>query len=134
MAGHRRDGRLPAGPPRQGRKGRTVPLHPDLASLFANWPASYGPRDLVVGLTRKTALRHLRAGIEHADLDEESPGTGCQRAGAHSLRQSAARHWLIPAGIPLNVVSQWLGHANPKVTLRTYLPIVGSTHSMADVP
>ena len=60
----------------KGGRGRTVPLHPDLASLFANWPASYGPRDLVVGLTRKTALRHLRAGIEHAGLDQESPGTG----------------------------------------------------------
>ena len=67
-------------------------------------------------------------------MDEESPGTGCQRAGAHSLRHSAARHWLTTAGIPLNVVSQWLGHATPEVTLRIYLPIVGSTHSMADVP
>ena len=46
----------------KGGRGRTVPLHQDLASLFANWPTSYGPRDLVVGLTRKTALRHLRAG------------------------------------------------------------------------
>ena len=118
----------------KGGRGRTVPLHPDLASLFANWPTSYGPRDLVAGLTRKTALRHLRAGIEHAGLDEESPGTGRQRAGAHSLRHSAARHWLTTAGIPLNVVSQWLGHATPEVTLRIYLPIVGSTHSMADVP
>ena len=85
-------------------------------------------------MTRKTALRHLRAGIEHATLDEESPGTGRQMAGAHSLRHSAARHWLTTAGIPLNVVSQWLGHATPEVTLRIYLPIVGSTHSMADVP
>ena len=133
MAGHRCDGRLPAGPPRQGRQGRTVPLHPDLASLFANWPTSYWPRDLVVGLTRKTALRHLRSGIEYTGLDEESPGTGRQRAGAHSLHHSAARHWLTTAGIPLNVVSQWLGHATPEVTLRIYLPIVGSAHSMADV-
>ena len=37
----------------KGGRGRTVPLHPDLASLFANWPTSYGPRDLVVGLTRR---------------------------------------------------------------------------------
>ena len=77
---------------RRGKGGRcrTVPLHPGL----------------VVGLTRKTALRHLRAGIEHAGLDDESPGTGHQRDGAHSLRYSAARHWLTTAGIPLNVVSQ----------------------------
>ena len=75
----------------KGGRGRAVPLHPDLASLFTNWPMSYGPRDLIVGLTRKTLLRHLRAGIEHADLDQESPGTGRQRAGAHSLRHSATR-------------------------------------------
>ena len=118
----------------KGGMGRTVPLHPDLASLFANWPSAYGPRDLVSGLTRKTALRHLRASIEHADLDQESPGTGRQRAGAHSLRHSAARQWLTTAGVPLNVVSPWLGHATPVVTLRIYLPIVGSTHSTADVP
>ena len=36
----------------KGGTGRTVPLHPDLASLFANWPTSYGPRDLVAGLTK----------------------------------------------------------------------------------
>ena len=55
-------------------------------------------------------------------------------AGAHRLRHSAARHWLTTAGILLNVVSQWRGHANPEVTLRLYLLIVGSTHSKADVP
>ena len=55
-------------------------------------------------------------------------------AGSHSHRHSAARRWLTTAGIPLNVVSQWLGHATPEVTLRTYLPIAGSTYSMADVP
>ena len=118
----------------KGGKGRTLPLHGDLATLFANWPTPYGPRDTIVGLTRKTALRHLRAGIEQAGLDEESPGTGRQKAGAHSLRHSAARHWLTTAAVPLNVVSAWLGHANPEVTLRIYLPIVGSTHTMADVP
>ena len=38
----------------KGGRGRTVPLHPYLANLFANWPSSYGPRDLIVGLTRRT--------------------------------------------------------------------------------
>ena len=47
-------------------------------------------------------------------VDEESPGTGLQKAGAHSLRHSAARHWLTTSGVPLNVVSQWLGHASCK--------------------
>ena len=88
--------------------GRTVPLHGDLVQLFGNWPARHGPRDRVLGLSRRTVLRHIRDGIEAAGLDEESPGTGLQKAGAHSLRHSAARHWLMTAGVPLNVVSQWL--------------------------
>ena len=36
--------------------------------------------------------------------------------------------------VPLNVVSMWLGHANVQVTLRIYLPIVGSDYSMDAVP
>ena len=111
-----------------------MPLHGDLVQLFSNWPTRHGPRDRVVGLTRRTALRHIRDGIEAAGLDEESPGTGLQKAGAHSLRHSAARHWLTTAGVPLNVVSQWLGHTNPSVTLRTYLVIAGGVYSMVDVP
>ena len=116
------------------KTGRTVPLHPELVQLFANWPTPHAPRDHIVGLTERTALRHIRAGIEGANLDEESPGTGIQKAGAHSLRHSAARHWLTTARVPLNVVSQWLGHANPDVTLRIYLPVVGNTYTMDDVP
>ena len=70
-----------------------------------------------------------------ASLFGNWPSTGHLMARAHSLRHSAARHWLTTtAEIPLNVVSQWLGHANPEVTLRTYRAIVASTHPMADIP
>ena len=50
------------------------------------------------------------------------------------MRPSAARHWLIAGGVPLNVVSSWLGYANVEVILRSYLPIVGSHYSMDAVP
>ena len=83
---------------------------------------------------KEPALRHIADGIEWARLDEESPGTGKRRAGAHSLRHSAARHWLVAGRVPLNVVSAWLGHANVQVTLRIYLPIVGSDYGMENVP
>ena len=109
-------------------------LHPDLVQLFANWPANRSPRDKVVGLAMRTTLRHIADGIGWADLDEESPSTGKRRAGAHSLRHSAARHWLVAGGVPLNVVSAWLGHANVQVTLRIYLSIVGSDYGMDAVP
>ena len=82
----------------------------------------------------RTALRHIGDGIQWTGLDEESPGTGKRRAGAHSLWHSAARHWLVSGGVPLNVVSSWLGHANLQVTLRIYFPIVGSDYGMDAVP
>ena len=100
-------------------KPRTVPLHDDLVALFTDWPAKHSPRDAVVPLTMRTALRHIGDGIRWAGLDEESPGTGKRLAGAHSLRHSAARHWLMVGRVPLNVVSSWLGHANVQVTLRS---------------
>ena len=118
----------------KSRRARTVRLHQDLVQLFANWPANRSPRDKVVALAMRTVLRHIADGIEWAGLDEESPGTGKRRAGAHSLRQSAARHWLMVGKVPLNVVSQWLGHGNVQVTLRIYLPIVGSDYGMENVP
>ena len=67
------------------RKARTVRLHPDLVQLFTNWPANRSPRDKVVALSMRTALRHIGDGIQWASLDKESPGTGQRRAGAHSL-------------------------------------------------
>ena len=103
----------------KSHRARTVRLHRDLVQLFTNWPGSRAPRNkVVVALAMRTALRHIGDGIQWAGLDEESPGTGKRRAGAHSLRHSAARHWLVSGGVPLNVVSSWLGHANVQVTLR----------------
>ena len=116
------------------RRARTVRLHPELVQLFTNWSANRSPRDKVAAIGMRTALRHIADGIRWADLDQESPGTGKRRPGAHSLRHSAARHWLMVGRVPLNVFSAWLGHANVQVTLRIYLPIVGSDHGMENVP
>ena len=93
-----------------------VPLHDEMVQLFTNWPVKHSPRDPVVALTMRTALRHIGDGIRWAGLDEESPGTGKRLAGAHSLRHSAARRWLMVGRVPLNVVSSWLDHANVQVT------------------
>jgi|GEM_PF-1890213 len=85
------------------RRARTVRLHPELVQLFTNWPANRSPRDKVAAIGMRTALRHIADGIRWADLDQESPGTGKRRPGAHSLRHSAARHWLMVGRVPLNV-------------------------------
>ena len=58
----------------------------------------------------RTALRHIGDGIEMGGSWVRSrQGTGRRRAGAHSLRHSAARHWLMVGKIPLNVVSIMVG-------------------------
>ena len=116
------------------RKARTVRMHDELVGLFTNWPANRSPRDKVVPVSMRTLLRHIVDGVVDAGLDDESPGTGKRRPGAHSLRHSAARHWLVVGKVPLNVVSSWLGHANVQVTLRTYLPTMGSDYGMENVP
>ena len=116
------------------RRARTVRLHPELVQLFTNWPANRSPKQKVVPVAMRTVLRHIVDAVESSGLEQESPGTGKRRPGAHSLRHSAARHWLVAGGVPLNVVSSWLGHANVQVTLRIYLPIVGSDYGMENVP
>ena len=116
------------------RRARTVRLHPELVQLFTNWPANRTPRDKMVALSMRTVPRHIADAVVSSDLDQESPGTGKRLPGAHSLRHSAARHWLMVGKVPLNVVSQWLGHANVSVTLRICLPIVGSEYGMDEIP
>ena len=43
------------------RRARTVRMHRDLVQLFSNWPANRLPRDKVVSLSMRTALRHSAA-------------------------------------------------------------------------
>ena len=118
----------------KSRRARTVRMHAELVQLFTNWPANRTPRDKVVPVAMRTVLRHIADAVMSTGLADESLGTGARRPGAHSLRHSAARHWLMVGRVPLNVVSQWLGHASVQVTLRIHLPIVGSDFGMENVP
>ena len=45
-----------------------------------------------------------------------------RKVGTHTLRHSAARLWLA-SGIPVNVVSRWLGYASIQTTL-VYLEVL----------
>lgn len=47
----------------------------------------------------------------------------------HHLRHYAASAWL-RAGIPVNQVSRWLGHANPSTTLTTYAHVLGEAQEL----
>ena len=67
-----------------------------------------------------TAWRWVqRANARAAELGGLPEG---KRITTHTLRHSAARHWLA-SGIPINVVSRWLGHASLRTTL-IYLEVL----------
>ena len=105
----------------KGRKDRIVPVHPELAAAFrqvidfAN--VRRGP---LVSTTRSTAWRWVIAGLARAQERGTIPAG--RWVGTHTLRHSAARHWLAE-GVPINHVSKWLGHASIQTTL-IYLDIL----------
>ena len=94
---------------RQAKGGRTriVPVHDELNSALSN-AIAYGQvqRGRLIQVTRSTAWRWVKDAVERAvALGAMSAG---RKVGTHTLRHSAARHWL-SSGIPINVVSRWLG-------------------------
>lgn len=115
-------------------KPRTVRMCVELVQQFTNWPANRTPRYKVAAISMRTVLRHIADAMVASGLADEWPGTGKRRPGAHSLRQSAARHRLMVGKLLLNVVSSWLGHATLQFTLWIYLPIAGSDYGMENAP
>lgn len=105
----------------KGHKDRIVPVHGELAAAFHQVLAFGGVRrGLLVNTSRSTAWRWVKAALDKAKkLDTIPPG---RWVGTHTLRHSAARHWLA-SGVPINVVSRWLGHASIQTTL-VYLAIL----------
>ena len=105
----------------KGRKDRIVPLHPELAAAFRQVIA-FGNvrRGQLVSTTRSTAWRWVKAALARAQERGTIPAG--RWVGTHTLRHSAARHWLAE-GVPINHVSKWLGHASIQTTL-IYLDIL----------
>ena len=69
---------------------------------------------LFAGLSRPTARRRLQEAFATAQaLKLIGPKRRCSN---HTLRHSAARHWLA-SGIPINVVRNWLGHSRLTSTM-----------------
>ena len=108
------DGDQPTLRVRQGKgsKARVVPVHPELASAF---------RQLIdFGNVRHGPWRWTKEALRRAQELGTIPAG--RWAGTHTLRHSAARHWLAN-GVPINHVSRWLGHASIATTL-VYLEIL----------
>lgn len=106
----------------KGRRPRLVPVHPELRDALLNALAFGAPRKgRLLPASRFTAWRWVKTALRRAqELGIIAEG---RKIGTHTLRHSAARHWLAH-GVPVNQVSAWLGHSNLKTTLDTYLPLL----------
>ena len=116
----------------KGNKSRIVPIHPELAAGFRTYLAYSGHRTgALVGVHEATAWRWVKKALKRAQALGALPQG--KRVGTHTLRHSAARHWLANA-VPINVVQRWLGHGNLATTL-IYLEILPDPlGDMARVP
>ena len=111
---------------------RVVPLNTKAIAALNSLKAVYREMDIVsdsVAVTRKgTTLssdqlrRVLRRVLAYAGIDK--PFT------LHQLRHTFATQAL-NAGVPITVLSKWLGHANVFVTYNTYIHVLESAETAA---
>lgn len=108
------------------RKGRTVPL---VARAFAIARRRAEGRDPDNYLFVSKTGRQLRGNLFRRYLKWAETAHGYT---IHALRHYAASSWL-RAGIPVNQVSEWLGHKNPNTTLRIYAHVLGEAQDLAAI-
>jgi len=120
----------------KGNKARLVPMHPELITVLSSvlrFLPTTGPLKAapLVPVDRRSPLNWIKEAYQRAiDADQMPPG---KTIGTHTLRHSAARHWLA-SGVPINAVQMWLGHANLQTTL-VYLKILPDVQNhMVRVP
>ena len=117
----------------KGKKSRIVPVHPELHSVLSS-ALEFGnvaEDGRIIRAVRSTADHWIRQATERAQRN----GTiaAGRRISNHTLRHSYARH-LLMNGIPINLLSRWLGHSSIQTTL-IYLELVPDpSGSLAMVP
>ena len=106
----------------KGHKPRVVPLHPELEAAL-RLTIEYRPTrqdERLIGASRPAASRWIdktrERGIANGVLH------GSRHWSSHTLRHSFARH-MLAHGVPINVLSRWLGHASIQQTF-VYLALV----------
>ena len=99
---------------RNEKKPRKVPVHRELLPSLDLFVRLRGKGPLFPNLSWTTAHHHLQETFVKA---QDKGLVGRKRhCSNHTLRHSAARHWLAN-GIPVNVVNNWLGHSRLTSTM-----------------
>lgn len=106
----------------KGGKDRLVPLHPELGQVLAaaQMFTANGKNEPYIGVTRQTVDVWYKAAFARARETGALPYG--RPVTTHTFRHSAARHWLL-SGVPVSIVSKWLGHANLSTTM-IYLQMI----------
>lgn len=95
------------------RKGRAiVPINNTLRAALASAKEA-AMSDYVVEWAGGP-VKSIRKGFDNAVKRAQLQNVSC-----HTLRHTAAVH-MVEAGVPIDVVSQYLGHSNTQVTFTTY--------------
>lgn len=108
------------------RKGRAVPLVARAYEIVRHRAEGRSPDDYL--FTTKTG-RQVSGNLfrRYVKWGETAHGYTI-----HALRHYAASSWL-RARIPVNQVSEWLGHKNPNTTLRIYAHVLGEAQDAAAI-
>ena len=121
----------------KGERTRVVPVHPELEAAL-RLRLDYGGLDShvtqtsrLIGVGRQQGTRWVTEARRRA-VDAGALDAG-RHVTSHTLRHSYARH-LLAHGIPLNVLSRWLGHRSIDTTL-VYLELLPDpAGTMAGIP
>lgn len=105
----------------KGRKERTVPIWPKTERLLRKWckDENIGPDQLIFinrhgeGLSRDGVAFRLALAVRTAS--DNCPSLKNRRITCHTFRHSCAMA-LLQAGVALEVIALWLGHAKPMTT------------------
>ena len=127
------DGGAEGSEPKTDRGRRSVPLDADLVAALKShrrrqleerlaWGAAWVDTGLVFTREDGTALHPETISTRFETLTKRA---GLRRIRLHDMRHTAAT-LALQAGIPVKVVSEWLGHSSVSITLDIYSHVISS--------
>lgn len=114
----------------KGGEEREVPLHPELREVLRA-AAQKRPEGQLVPITRQRAWQWVKQALKQSQQSGDI-ALG-KHVGTHTLRHSAARHWLMH-GTAINVVQLWLGHKDISFTQPYVKLIPQALGNMRNIP